>query len=132
MIYYICDKSTGQITTTGVSSDVDSVPYDIDTELLIKDIEADGMVDYHDLVTGKVKKRPRSNAILDKAKVKADKKDESTIKDIPKGSEVTMAGTGATVINDGSLKMTFDKPGKYNIEIRNFPYLDEVYEIDVD
>lgn len=78
--------------------------------------------------------KPAMNTSLDTATIPADGTTLATITGIPAGATVTIIGLSfwQGVVNDGSVSITADAVGAYNVAIDLFPYLKQEYSIDAD
>ena len=118
MKHFVVYDNAGRILRSGYckGSDFDRVIHD--GECIMEGI-ANGNIHYvNDEV---ILNRPLMVPVVNKTTVIEN--EEINITNIPVGTVVNV-GRDSTIINDGSLVLTFDTSGKYKIMLKCFPYVD--------
>lgn len=87
-----------------------------------------GETHWFDLTLKAVVERPSMPFTVQKPAVIADGLDVATIADLPSPCTVTIDGQ-IFEVDDGTVELTFDEPGKHTITLSAWPYLNHTVEI---
>lgn len=132
--YIVYDATTGAILRTGTVQDhlLDFLPNFGEAVMAAQARDDIQFVDVS--VPGKpvILLKPALGATPDKTTVLADGVDVVTISGLPDPTSFTLTGSGVQdsgTVTDGVLALTFDTPGKYQIELRAMNKLPQQVEI---
>jgi hypothetical protein len=118
---YVVHDQNGMIVRTG-SAPEGMISIQAGTGEYAIEAAGDDLTQY--VVGGAVTDKPAMPVSIDKTTVSADGIDLATISGIPVGALCRVASIAEAVVNDGTIELTFDNPGDYEITIIAFPYLD--------
>ena len=125
--FYVYETATGRILRTGNSSEGVVSDQEGAGETAVEGA-ADMVSQFHNTVTDELDTRPAMGVTIDKTTISADSTDTCTVSGVPVGAVSYINGV-QNIINDGTLVITADVAGEYDVRIVFSYYLDEVFTL---
>lgn len=127
ILYTVINTSTGQITRSGYTTEIDYEKQAHDGEMVIKGQYNDSL-NYWDIESNKIKQRPKMSLSISSKEAAIG--EEITITGIPEGT-VFLYGNGEETIDDGEVEWSSNVAGHFEFVLSNFPYQTEVIQVEV-